>query len=130
MHNASWDTKLWPEAHWVELIKRMERSGYSILLPWGNSVEEARAKRLASGCRFVTVLPKLTLSEIGYVLSKAKACISVDTGLSHIAGALGVPTLSLMEQLILGSLVQMAKANSISNRRYLVHPVIKNSVPY
>jgi len=94
VHNASWKTKLWPEAHWEELLKRSLEAGFKVLLPWGNSQEEARAKRLAvqSG---IQVLPKLTLSEIGYVLDGARACVCMDTGLSHLTAALNVPSITL-----------------------------------
>lgn len=94
VHNASWKTKLWPEEHWVQLIKMALAEGFSILLPWGNLQEEERAKRLAIDPR-VQVLPKLTLSEIGYVLERAHACVAMDTGLSHLIGALNVPSVSL-----------------------------------
>lgn len=94
VHNASWKTKLWPETHWAELLERSTRAGFKVLLPWGNAAEEARARRLAIGAG-VQVLPKLTLSEIGYVLARARACVSMDTGLSHLAAALDVPSITL-----------------------------------
>lgn len=94
VHNASWKTKLWPEAHWAELIAMSVRAGFSILLPWGNGQEEARAKRLAIHPS-VHVLPKLSLSEMGYVLDRAQACVCMDTGLSHLVAALDVPSITL-----------------------------------
>lgn len=94
VHNASWKTKLWPERHWAELIRKSAQAGFRVLLPWGNSQEEARAKRLANGPE-VQVLPKLSLSEIGYVIAKARACVCMDTGLSHLAAALDVPAVTL-----------------------------------
>ena len=94
IHNASWKTKLWPERHWADLIGMCTQAGYRVLLPWGNQHEEARAKRLATGPG-VQVLPRLKLSEIGYVIARAKACVCMDTGLSHLAAALDVPAITL-----------------------------------
>jgi heptosyltransferase-1 len=94
VHNASWKTKLWPERHWIDLIGRCIQAGFRVLLPWGNSQEEARAKRLAIGPE-VQVLPRLSLSEIGWVIARAKACVCMDTGLSHLAAALDVPGVTL-----------------------------------
>lgn len=94
VHNASWKTKLWPEAHWAELIKKSIEAGYTVLLPWGNAEEEARAKRLATSPQ-VQVLPWLSLSQIGYVLARAQACVCMDTGLSHLTAALNVPSVTL-----------------------------------
>ena len=94
IHNASWKTKLWPERHWSDLIGRCVQAGFRVLLPWGNGQEEARARRLATGAG-VQVLPRLSLSEIGYVIAKARACVCMDTGLSHLAAALDVPAITL-----------------------------------
>lgn len=69
--------------------------GHSILLPWGNGEEKARAERLAQNETNVIVLPRLSLSEIGYVLARAKACVCMDTGLSHLAAALNIPSVTL-----------------------------------
>src|SRR6266568_2991660 len=86
VHNASWKTKLWPEAHWAELLKKSVQAGFKVLLPWGNTMEEARARRLAVHPE-VQVLPKLTLSEMGYVIERARACVCMDTGLSGASGS-------------------------------------------
>ena len=94
VHNASWKTKLWPEAHWADLIAKSVQAGFSVLLPWGNEQEEARAKRLAIHSS-VHVLPRLSLSEMGYVLAQAQACVCMDTGLSHLAAALNTPSITL-----------------------------------
>jgi heptosyltransferase-1 len=94
VHNASWKTKLWPERHWIDLIEKCIQAGFRVLLPWGDSTEEARAKRLAVRPE-VQVLPRLSLSEIGYVMERAGACVCMDTGLSHLAAALDVPAITL-----------------------------------
>jgi len=93
VHNASWKTKLWPEAHWADLIAKTVAAGFNVLLPWGNAQEQARANRLARPG--VHVLPKLSLSEMGYVLDHARACVCMDTGLSHLVAALDVPSVTL-----------------------------------
>ena len=94
VHNASWKTKLWPERHWTDLIKKSVQAGFRVLLPWGTHEEEARARRLAISPE-VQVMPRLSLSEIGYVIERAKACVCMDTGLSHLAAALDVPSITL-----------------------------------
>ncbi|MGB5079853.1 MAG: lipopolysaccharide heptosyltransferase I, partial [Burkholderiales bacterium] len=66
VHNASWKTKLWPEAHWAALLEKSVEAGFRVLLPWGSVDEEARARRLAVHSA-VQVLPRLSLSELGYV---------------------------------------------------------------
>jgi heptosyltransferase-1 len=94
IHNASWQTKIWPEEHGKRLVEWIARKGYTVYLPWGNAEEKARAHRLAVDPRAI-VLPKMSLSEIGSLLLGARACVSVDTGLSHLTAALNIPSITL-----------------------------------
>lgn len=91
---ASFPSKLWPEESWTELVKQSRVFNCPIVIPWGNEKERLRALKLAE-LDNVLVLPKLSLSEIGYLLLHAKAVVSMDTGLSHIAAALDIPTITL-----------------------------------
>ena len=47
VHNASWETKLWPIENWQQLANKAVEQGFSILLPCGNDSEFARAKLIA-----------------------------------------------------------------------------------
>lgn len=95
LHATTRDNKHWPEDHWRELIARVTAAGYGVKLPWGAEHEYQRALRLAKGYDNVTVLPKLPLAEVATELAGAKAIISVDTGLSHLAAALDRPNITL-----------------------------------
>lgn len=95
LHATTRDDKHWPESHWQQLITLMASSSYKIKLPWGAPHEQQRAQRLASSHPFVEVLPKMTLENIANVLAGAKAVVSVDTGLSHLAAALDKPNITL-----------------------------------
>lgn len=94
IHSAAWKTKLWPEEHGTRLIELLTRAGFTVLLPWGNAMEKERAQRLAIHPQAI-VLPKLCLSEMGTVIAQSQACICMDTGLSHLAAALNVPSVVL-----------------------------------
>jgi heptosyltransferase I len=91
---ASHSSKLWKEENWMDLITKAKELSLPILIPSGSAKEEARAKRLAIH-EGVIALPRLSLSEIGYIVKKAKAMVSLDTGISHIAAALSTPCVSL-----------------------------------
>lgn len=94
LHGASWSTKLWPEAMWVDLARRAAAAGLPVALPWGNAAERARAERIAQAGD-ATVLPALTLAELMAELRQARLVVGVDSGLTHLAAALGAPTLAL-----------------------------------
>ena len=94
LHGATWTTKLWPEAMWVELARMAAGSGLEVRLPWGNAEERARAERIA-GAGSAALLGNLSLGEFMDELRGARLVVGVDSGLAHLAGALGVPTLVL-----------------------------------
>ena len=94
-HSTTRFDKHWPEQYWEQLIETACANGWQIKLPWGNPTEKERAERLAAVHSSAEVLPKLNLSEIANVLAGATACVSVDTGLSHLAAALDRPNVIL-----------------------------------
>lgn len=95
LHGTTWDTKLWPVSHWIALGRWMNHRGYSVYLPWGNAEEEQRAKTIAAKLTKVQVLPRLSLGVIAEYLRKATLVVALDSGLTHLAGALSVPTVAL-----------------------------------
>jgi len=95
LHGTSQDEKLWPEAHWRTLLEHFAHAGINVVLPWGNRAEAERSERLAAGLSGVTVPPWRALPELAALLAQAELVIGVDTGPTHLAAALGRPTLAL-----------------------------------
>ncbi len=93
--NTTWATKHWPEVFWRKLIDMVTIENYQVKIPWGTSLEEERAKRLAKDNKLVTVLPHMPLTEIASIIANAKAIVALDTGLAHIAAAYNIPSISL-----------------------------------
>lgn len=94
VHNASWTTKLWPEVHWHQLIKLARQDNYQVILPCGNEDERLRANRLAEQHDNTIALPKLPLSEVGWIINNATGAVCCDTGLCHLSGLLDIPAVS------------------------------------
>jgi len=96
LHGTTWATKHWPETYWQQLAQKVSEAGFKIQLLWGNEKEQERAKRIASVSDKAFVVPeKLSLVQVASVLSAAQGIVTVDTGLGHLAAAVGVPTISL-----------------------------------
>jgi lipopolysaccharide heptosyltransferase I len=95
VHATSRADKLWPDADWHRLIGTFAAAGYAVLLPWGSSDERARSERLAADAPAAVVPPHHELPAIAALLARAELVVGVDTGLVHLAAALGTPTLAL-----------------------------------
>lgn len=95
LHATSAERKLWPEAQWEELGRYLSRRTMRSVLPWGDAAERARSDRLASHIPGAIVPPPLRLDEAAGLLAGAHAAIGVDTGLTHVAAALGVATIGV-----------------------------------
>ena len=95
IHSTSWTSKNWPEQYWRELAKRVTVAGLSVVLPWGSEAERERSQKIAEGVANAIVLPKLSISDKASIISRATATVGLDTGLSHIAAALDVPSITL-----------------------------------
>lgn len=97
------EAKEWPVGHWVELANTIRRRGLSVLLT-GSADDRARAETLrdaivssgeGDGRDVVVAAGRATLSESAYALERASLVVSVNTGLMHMACALGTPTVSI-----------------------------------
>lgn len=95
VHATSRADKLWPDAHWRTLVAHFTQAGLAVLLPWGTSDEAERGARLATGIAGAAVDPRRELPELAALLAGAEVVCGVDTGLVHLAAALGTPTVAL-----------------------------------
>jgi heptosyltransferase-1 len=96
LHGTTWNSKYWPETAWSELIRKLVQQGWRCLVPWGNQAEHQRAVRLQSTAgEPVQVLPKLSLTEMMDVLLHARAFVSVESGIGHLAAAFDIPGIML-----------------------------------
>lgn len=95
LHATSREAKRWPAAHWIALGQELEGHGIALLLPWGSAGEERHAREIARSLKNATVLPRLSLGELAALMGRAQAVVGVDTGLVHLAAALGRPTVAI-----------------------------------
>jgi heptosyltransferase-1 len=96
LHATSRQAKEWPEQRWIELgLCLSAQRGLISVLPWGSQPEFERAQRLAAALPQAIVAPRLELNQAAALLGHASAVIGVDTGLTHLANALGVALVAL-----------------------------------
>lgn len=92
------EKKNWPESKWAELLQHLIRTTELNLLLVGGEAEEGKLERLAAtgpATRRVDVARNLPLPELAQRLSACAAFIGHDSGISHLAAAVGLPVLLL-----------------------------------
>ena len=93
---TSWVTKLWATSEWQALGKIAIEAGYSIEIIWGSQEEQIIADNIISACPQATrPEQRLSITRIAEKLVEAVGVIGLDTGFSHLAGALETPTIAL-----------------------------------
>jgi len=95
LHATSAQVKLWPEHQWIKLADHLQQRGLTCVLPWGSAAEHARSQRIAGLLEHSVVPPRLSLTGVAALLGRAQIVFGLDTGLSHLAAALGTPTVGI-----------------------------------
>ncbi|HEY1089513.1 MAG TPA: glycosyltransferase family 9 protein, partial [Burkholderiaceae bacterium] len=95
MHAASRPEKLWAEENWLSLGNTLAAQGIVAVLPWGSREEQARSERLAAQLPGAIVPPLMSLDVAARFLAGARVVVGLDTGFTHLAAALGRPTIGI-----------------------------------
>ncbi len=96
LHGTARPDKEWPEANWIALANVIGRNGLDLVLPWGTSAERERAERIAARHPRAHVGERRPLDAVAREIAGAAFVVGVDTGLVHLASALGVPLVAIL----------------------------------
>lgn len=94
-HATSADEKKWPIDRWAETGQWLAARGYKIVLPWGTERERAEGEQIAARVSGAMVLPKLSVTECAHWIRASELVVGMDTGLVHLAHALGRRTVMI-----------------------------------
>lgn len=91
--------KAWPIANWIEVTRKFVADGYSVGFT-GSGPDRAvidgllKEAGLPNNAAF-SLCDRLGLEELAGALSACRMCVSVDTGVMHLASAVGAPLVAL-----------------------------------
>jgi heptosyltransferase-1 len=91
VHGTSRADKQWPQASWVALGQRLNHSGFAVALAHGNAAEKTTSEAIAAQLDDAWVWPSMGLDALTDTMAHCAGVVGVDSGLSHIAVALGLP---------------------------------------
>ncbi len=94
LHSTAARRKEWPEQSWRELARGLARD-IDLVLPHGNDRERERSARIAASVLRGRVPDRQPLDAMARLIAGAAFVVGVDTGLLHLAAALGVPLVAV-----------------------------------
>ena len=95
LHATARAEKEWPVARWIALAQALVASGYHVVLPWGTEAEHARSVEIAAAVQNAAVPERQPLDAVARMIARSAFVVGVDTGLLHLAAALGVPLVAI-----------------------------------
>ena len=94
LHATARASKEWPEANWRMLAATLG-TGVDLVVPFGSDAERERATRIAAATPRARVPDRAPLDAMAQLIAGASFVVGVDTGLLHLAAALGVPLIAI-----------------------------------
>lgn len=93
---AAWRNKTWPLAYYEEVVRRFVEKGWQAVV-LGGPADRTEADRLqrSLGDACVSIAGRVPLDQSAAVLAGARLAIGNDTGLTHLARAVGVKTVAI-----------------------------------
>jgi heptosyltransferase I len=99
IHGTAQRRKQWPQGNWVTAARAVYDRGFDVVLPWGSTEERSRSDGIGYvaglGPGRYRVPDRRPLDSVAAMIAGASFVIGVDTGLVHIAAALGVPLVAI-----------------------------------
>lgn len=94
--NTSRVEKLWPQSRWVEVARALHEDGVQSVFFWGNDTERGRVQDIAGQVPEAVVMPRSSIRALAQAIAGARCLIGVDTGFSHLAAAMAVPSVGII----------------------------------
>jgi len=89
----------WPEEDWLALGRQLIDAGMALALPHAGAQELARVQRWAQALGpQAHIWPQQGLDTLAQAMAASAGVIGVDSGLSHLAVALGLPHVQIFSQ--------------------------------
>jgi len=89
---STWESRNYPKEKFVEIAEALKTDTYIV---WGSEDEHKKALWMQEQSQYLHVLPRGSLNDLKYVISKCKLLIGNDTGPTHMAWGLNVPSITI-----------------------------------
>jgi heptosyltransferase-1 len=93
---ARWASKLWPAASWALLAEWLADGGFQVAMT-GSHADEKLVAEVTGQTRvpIFNLAGRTSLAELAAILRRVRLAVTTDTGVMHLAAALGTPLVAL-----------------------------------
>ena len=99
---ARWPAKMWPEAHWAELVKQIRAEGLGFPVAVGGREDHALAERILAGGPGANLCGRASILETAAALARCEVLVTNDSAPLHIATAVGTRVVALFGPTVRG----------------------------
>lgn len=95
LHGTSWPSKHWHVAGWIDLAASLVARGLQPLVTYSNEEERGVAEQIIHSVHSTRMVDRTGLGAIAEIMAGSAAAVGTDTGLTHLACALDLPTVQI-----------------------------------
>lgn len=95
LHGTTWPSKHWHIGGWIALARALVEGGYRPVVTYGSPAEQRVTEALIEAVDATRVVRKTGLGEIADIMKDSVAAVGTDSGLTHLACALDLPTVQI-----------------------------------
>ncbi len=89
---STWESKNYPKEKFIEIVEQLKKDTYIV---WGTDDEYEKALSMVDKSQYLEILPKVNLNTLKSVVANAKLLIGNDTGPTHLAWGLNIPSITI-----------------------------------
>ncbi|TIP39423.1 MAG: lipopolysaccharide heptosyltransferase I, partial [Mesorhizobium sp.] len=80
---------------WIGTARELADRHFTPVVTWSNEAEKKVAEAIAGAVPSAILVAKSPLADVAAILGRSTLVIGVDTGLTHLAAAFGLPTVAI-----------------------------------
>jgi len=115
---STWESRNYPKEKFTQIANELKEN---IIIVWGNEEEKERAEWIELNSKYVKIAPKGDLNQLKAIISKADLVIGNDTGPTHMAWGLNIPSITIFGPTPINRVYQ-TKINKVVKSNSKVNP--------
>ena len=92
MIGSTWESRNYPKERFVEVAEALKIKTFIV---WGSEDEHKKSIWMSEKSQYLEILPRGNLNDLKYIISKCSLLIGNDTGPTHMAWGLNIPSITI-----------------------------------